>query len=63
MRYAVIATYESGEATGAIISAAGKREAWAKALELFNGGFRLRGLQVSAALTEERGGTFEEEKN
>lgn len=60
MKYSVIATYESGETTGAIVSASGNREAWAKALELFNGGFRLSGLQVSAALTEDRGGVVRE---
>lgn len=61
MKYAVIATYTSGEATGAVVSAEERPEAWRKALELFGNGARLQSIQLNCILTPERGGESDEE--
>lgn len=55
MKYAVIATYTSGEATGAVVSAEERSEAWKKALKLFNKGDQIQSIHLSAILTDERG--------
>nr|DAD93821.1 MAG TPA: hypothetical protein [Myoviridae sp. ctcwu24] len=61
MKYSAIVTYANGVSTGATVNAEGSKEAWAKVLELFNGGKNVQCIQVSAILTEECGGEFEEE--
>lgn len=61
MKYAVIVTYVNGTSTGATLKAGSNREAWEKVLLLFNGGQNVQCIQVSAILTEECGGEFEEE--
>lgn len=62
MRYAVIATYVNGTATGAVINATSNQCAWVEALKLFGYGEYIQSIQVSAVLAEDRGGEFEEEK-
>ncbi|MCQ4992110.1 hypothetical protein NE539_02190 [Flavonifractor plautii] len=61
MKYAVIATYINGTSTGAVINAVSDRDAWISALSLFDHGKYIQSIQVSAILTEECGGEFEEE--
>lgn len=61
MRYAVIATYVNGTSTGAVINAVSDRDAWISALNLFDHGKYIQSIQVSAILTKDRGGEFEEE--
>ena len=61
MKYAVIATYINGTSTGAVINAVSDRDAWISALSLFEHGKYIQSIQVSAILTEECGGEFEEE--
>lgn len=61
MRYAVIATYVNGTSTGAVINAVSDRDAWISALDLFDHGKYIQSIQVSAILTKDRGGEFEEE--
>ena len=61
MKYAVIATYVNGTSTGAVINAVSDRDAWISALSLFDHGKYIQSIQVSAVLTEECGGAFEEE--
>ena len=61
MKYAVIATYVNGTSTGAVINAVSNRDAWISALSLFDDGKYIQSIQVSAILTKDRGGEFEEE--
>ena len=61
MRYAVIAPYVNGTSTGAVINAVSDRDAWISALDLFDHGKYIQSIQVSAILTKDRGGEFEEE--
>ena len=61
MKYAVIATYVNGTSTGAVINAVSDRDAWVSGLSLFDHGKYIQSIQVSAVLTEECGGEFEEE--
>ena len=61
MKYAVIATYVNGTSTGAVINAVSNRDAWSSALSLFDHGKYIQSIQVSAILTKDRGGEFEEE--
>ena len=61
MKYAVIATYINGTSTWAVINAVSDRDAWISALSLFDHGKYIQSIQVSAILTEECGGEFEEE--
>ena len=61
MKHAVIATYINGTSTGAVINAVSDRDAWISALSLFDHGKYIQSIQVSAILTEECGGEFEEE--
>ena len=61
MKYAVIETYINGTSTGAVINAVSDRDAWISALSLFDHGKYIQSIQVSAILTEECGGEFEEE--
>jgi len=60
MRYAVIATYTTGEATGAVVSANERPEAWMKAMQLFGSGEHIQSVHISEVLTVERGGRLEE---
>ena len=57
----MIATYINGTSTGAVINAVSDRDAWISALSLFDHGKYIQSIQVSAILTEECGGEFEEE--
>ncbi|WP_278941193.1 hypothetical protein [Anaerotruncus colihominis] len=62
MRYAVIATYLNGTSTGAVINAVSDRDAWISALNLFDHGKYIQSIQVSAIITEDRGGELEVEE-
>lgn len=62
MKYVAIATYASGESTGAVITADSHEAAWERVLELFDGGKNLRGIQMACVLTQERGGGRDEVK-
>ena len=61
MKYAVIATYVNGTSTGSVINAVSDRDAWISALDLFDHVKYIQSIQVSAILTKDRGGEFEEE--
>ena len=62
MKYAVIATYVNGTATGAVINATSNQCAWVEALKMFGYGEYFQSIQVSTVLTEDRGGEIEEGK-
>ena len=62
MKYAVIATYVNGTATGVVINATSNQCAWVEALKMFGYGEYIQSIQVSTVLTEDRGGEFEEGK-
>lgn len=59
MKYAVIATYVNGTATGAVINATSNQCAWVETLKLFGYGEHIQSIQVSAVITEDCGGEFE----
>lgn len=54
-KYVAIVEYDSGETTGAIVTATNEMEAWEKILAAFGQGRNVRNIRLAMVLTDERG--------